>query len=175
MMQRYNLPKWILYTVLILILCILQLQISVYPRLFNVTPLFLIPAVISLSMIENETVGGIYGVVAGLLWDTGTGHAFGFNGLFLMIIGLACGLFVKVIFKKSTLSAVIMTAVFTFLHECVTWFFFSYLSGQNDLGKSFLQIILPTTLMTVVFAILIFILFNFVGKKLSKQDTNLSV
>lgn len=175
MMQRYNLPKWILFTVLIIVLCILQLQISVYPRLFDVTPLFLIPAVISLSMIENETVGGIYGVVAGLLWDTGTGHCFGFNGLNLMIIGLACGLIVKVILKKSALSAVLMTAAFTFLHECVTWFCFSYLSGHGDLGKAFLRIILPTTLMTVIFAAFIFILFNFVGKKLSKQDTNLSV
>lgn len=174
MMKRYNLPKWILYTVLIIALCILQLQISVYPRLFNVTPLFLIPAVIALSMVENETVGGIYGVVAGLLWDTGTGHCFGFNGLNLMIIGLACGLIVRFVLKKSVLNAVIMTAVFTFSHECLTWFFFSYLSGRNDLGKSFLEIILPTTLMTVIFAFFIYILFNFVSKKLSKEDTKLS-
>lgn len=173
-MSRYNIPKWVLYSLVVVALAVLQLQVGALPRLFNVTPIFLIPAVISLSIFENETAGGIFGIVAGLLWDTGTGHAFGFNALFLMIMGLAAGLFVRLLFKKTAISAIFITAIFTFLHLFVTWFFFSYMTSKNGLAYSMINKILPTTLMTVVFTIPIYFLFKIIFKKMTAKDTDLS-
>lgn len=172
-MKRYNIPKWIIYTLVVIIIAVIQLQTASYPRFFNVTPLFLIPAIIAISMVEDEMVGAIYGLVGGLLWDTTTGNVFGFNALFLMIMGVAAGLVVKLLFKNRVVISILIVAVFTFIHEFLTWFFFWYLESKGSFSYAMLKIILPTVLMTAIFAIPINILFRFMNKKTVRNEKTL--
>lgn len=171
-MGRYNILKWAVYTLLILFFAILQTQLPAYPLIMNITPLFLLPAVISIAMLEGETAGGIYGIIAGLFWDCSTGRVFGFNALFLMIIGIAVGLFIKFLISNIPLSSFVFTLIFTFTHEFITWFFFSYMEGNRDLLFAFLHVILPTVIITVVFAVPIYLLLRKIGRRLTNDDSD---
>lgn len=173
-MRKLNVFKWAVYTVIIVLLSVFQLQASFYPRFMDVTPLFLIPAVIAVSMFEGETAGGIFGIIAGLIWDSGTGRIFGFNALFLMIIGICAGLFIKYLFKNTALNAFLFTIFFTFTHETLTWFFFYYMTATHDIVFAFLKIILPTVCLTLVFALPIFYGARAINRRLTPQDSEIT-
>lgn len=169
-MSRFNVLKWGAYALFIIILAVLQMQIPFYPHPSNVTPLFIIPAVISISMMEGETAGGIYGMAGGLFWDAGTGRAFGFNALFLMIIGVAVGLFVKYLFKNTALSAFLFAALFTVTHELTTWFFFCFMTGNVHIGFAFLHTIIPTACVTLIFALPLYFAAYAISSRLTEDD-----
>lgn len=171
-MRRFNVLKWTALALAVLILAVLQMQAAFYPRFMDITPLFLVPAVVSIAVTEGETAGGIYGIVAGLFWDSGTGRAFGFNALFLMIIGIAVGLFVKFLLRNTALSAFLFTLLFTLSHEFVTWFFFYYMTGDRDLAFSFLHVMLPTVGLTAVFTLPLFFGLRAVSRRLTSQDSD---
>lgn len=172
-MKRYNILKWAVYTLLILFFAVLQTQLPACPRILGITPLFLMPAAISIAMLEGETAGGIYGIIAGLFWDCSTGRVFGFNALFLMIIGIAIGLFVKFLIRNIPASCLLFTFIFTFTHEFITWFFFYYMEGNRNLVFALLHIILPTAAVTVVFAVPIYLLLRFISRRLTNDDGDL--
>lgn len=173
-MSRFNVLKWAAYALSILMLAVLQMQTPFYPIIMNATPLFVIPAVIAIAMLEGETAGGIYGIVAGLFWDSGTGRVFGFNALFLMCIGIAVGLFVKYLFRNTLLSVFLFTIVFTLTHEFVTWFFFYYMTGSRNIIFAFLHVMLPTAVMTLIFAVPIYLFMRMISRRLTSQDGELS-
>lgn len=171
-MRRFNLLKWGAYALVILAAAILQAQAAFYPRFMDVTPLFILPAVISISIFEGETVGGIYGIAAGLLWDCGTGRVFGFNAFFIMIVAIAVGLLFRHLFKNSPLSALLFTALATVLHELVTWFFFYFMTDIRDIVFALLHIVLPTVLLTLIFTIPIYYGIRFLNRRLTDTDNS---
>lgn len=172
MMRRLNIPKWITYALFILFTALIQTQAAFYPRFMDVTPVFLIPAAVFIAMFEGETVGGIYGIAAGLLWDCGTGRVFGFNAFFLMIEAIAVGLFFKFLLKNSLFSALIFTAVITALHETITWFFFYFMTGSRNFIFALLHITLPTTALTLIFALPLFFLVRFINDRLTESNNS---
>lgn len=171
-MRRVNLLKWSVFTLCIVLLAVFQMQAAIFPKIMGTTPVFTIPAVIAVAMLEGENAGGVYGIIAGLIWDCGTGRVFGFNALFLMIIGITAGMLVKFLFKNSGLSAFILTAIFTITHELITWFFFYYMTDQRDLTYAFMHIILPTTVLTLVFSVPLFIGARALSLRLTVADNS---
>lgn len=171
-MRRYNLLKWLVYGFCLLLLAVFQMQAPFYPHFTNITPLFLIPAVISIAMLEGETAGGLYGIAAGLFWDNGTGRIFGFNALLLMVLGVAIGLFIKYLFKPSALSTVLFTALFSFTHLLLTWFFFCFLAGDTDILFALLHTILPTVCVTLLFAAPLYLGAKLINSRLTEQNSD---
>ena len=171
-MRRYNVLKWITYAFCVLLLVVFQLQAQFYPHFSNVTPLFAIPAVIAIAMNEGETAGGIYGIVAGLFWDTGTGRVFGFNALLLLILGVMVGLFVKYLIKPSAVSSFLFTALFSVVHLLLTWFFFCFLAGDSGFLFALLHTVLPTAGLTLIFAIPFYIGARAVFNRLTEQSSD---
>jgi rod shape-determining protein MreD len=174
-MRRYNVLKWAVYALCILLLSVFQLQAAFYPRIMDVTPLFLVPSVVAIAMFEGETAGGVFGIAAGLVWDCGTGQVFGFNAFFLMCIGIAMGLLVKFLVSNKAVSAFLFTAVFTLTHELVTWFFFYYMKGSRDISFALLNVILPTVLLTLIFALPLYFGARRINQKLTSQDNEMTV
>lgn len=171
-MRRFNILKWSAYALAILLLTVIQLQLAFYPRIMNCTPLLAIPAVLVIAMLENETAAGIYGIFAGLIWDTGTGRVFGFNALFLMCFAIAVALLFEYLLRNTPLSALLFTAIFTFVHELVTWFFFCFMTGDRDFIFSLLHIILPTTVFTIIFALPLYYGARLINRKLTDSDSD---
>jgi rod shape-determining protein MreD len=170
MMRRYNVLKWVTYAFCLLLLVVFQMQAPFYPHFTNITPLFAIPAVVAVAMVEGETAGGLYGIAAGLCWDTGTGRVFGFNALLLMILGVMVGLFVKYLIKPSALSSILFTALFSVTHLLLTWFFFCFLAGDSDILFALLHTILPTACVTLVFSVPFYLGARAVFNRLTEQN-----
>lgn len=176
MIRRFNILKWGAYALAILLLTVFQMQTAFFPRFMDVTPLFVIPALIVIAIYEGETAGGIYGIFAGLIWDSGTGRVFGFNALFLMCLAIAVGLLFKFLLKSTPFWAIIFTAAGTVLHETITWFFFYYMTGNRDFVFAVLNIILPTVALTLIFTLPIYYGIRFLNKRLTdSQDSDISV
>ncbi|CDZ23390.1 putative membrane protein [[Clostridium] cellulosi] len=174
-MRRFNILKWCVYALAILILTVIQMQAAFYPRIMDCTPLFAIPAVLAIAMFENETAAGIYGIFAGLIWDSGTGRVFGFNALFLMCFAIAASLLFEYLLNNTPLSAMLLTAIITIIHEIITWFFFYFMTGDRDFLFAFLHIILPTTALTLIFTLPIYYGVRFINQKISDSDNDSSV
>jgi rod shape-determining protein MreD len=174
-MRKLNVLKWAVYTLIFILLSVFQLQVAFYPKFMDVTPLFLIPAVIVTAMFEGDTAGGIFGIVAGLIWDSGTGRVFGFNALFLMVIGICIGLFVKFLFKNTLLNAFLFTIVFTFTHELATWFFFYYMTSNHDIIYALLHVILPTEFLTIIFVLPLFYGIRALNRRMTPKDSDITV
>ena len=176
MIRRVNVLKWAAYTLCTILLSVFQMQEGFYPKIMDSTPLFAIPLVVSIALLEGETAGGIFGILAGIVWDCGTGRIFGFNALFLMIIGIGIGLFIKFLFHNSGLTVMLFTFIFTVFHEFITWFFFDYMTSIRDLSFAFFHIILPTAILTVIFALPIYFCVRVINHKLTfseKSDSSI--
>lgn len=130
------------------------------PKIMQMSPLPLVPAVVCVGMMEGGPVGAGLGVLAGLLWDSQGGRVFGFDALFLMAIGLFVGLLTEYVFKNSILTALLFALASLFALEFVTWFFFCSLFGDGKIGFAFLKVILPTVLNSLIYAVPLYYLFR---------------
>jgi rod shape-determining protein MreD len=151
MIRRYEIPKWIAYSLAIFILAVIQMTPHFLPRFFGVSPLYLIPAVIAVAMVEGEMPGAVFGAFAGLIWDASVGGIFGFNAFLLMLVGLIAGFLVQYLFRNNVGSALIFTFGVTFVYELISWFCFYYLGGKMFFVFSIVEVILPTAVYTLVF------------------------
>lgn len=174
-MRKINVLKWAVYVIATVLLPIIQMQAAFYPKILDATPLLVIPAVIAVSMLEGETAGGIMGLAMGLIWDCGTGRVFGFNALFLMLIGIAVGLLAQFLFHNTAITALLFTAAFTFIHEFITWFFFYYMTYNRDIVFAILHVILPTIILTLIFAVPIYIGVRAVNRNITIDDSDLNL
>lgn len=159
--------KWAVYAVGVMLIAVIQGDPHMLPHVLGLAPLLMIPCVTAISMIEGEKAGVAYAVLGGLFWDIGSGGIFGFNAFFLLFAGFGAALLVQFLFRNTVVSSLIFCAGFTFIHECITWFFFVYLRGTVNFGSAFVQVILPTVVYTLVFAAPLYYLVRFASRKLT--------
>lgn len=145
--------KWAIYTAAFVLVAVLQFTPHLFPAVGGIGPLLLIPAAVCVAMFEGETAGAVFGIVAGILWDSQGTMVFGFDALFLLVFCLFISLLVKYIFRNTLLSALLFSLVSTVLLEFLSWFFFRSLFGDTDIVYAMRQIILPTVLYTVPFTV----------------------
>ncbi|MFT8888716.1 MAG: rod shape-determining protein MreD [Ethanoligenens sp.] len=150
---RKNTWKWLAYAITLLVVAALQTTPHLFPTISNIRPVLLIPLVIVVAMREGAGPGGVFGVLAGLLWDISGGAPFGFHGFFLMAIGILAALLVSEIFHASLFSALLFGFGFEFLMELISWFFLDYMTGGQDFVYALISVILPTAIYSFAFVI----------------------
>jgi rod shape-determining protein MreD len=169
--KQFHVVKWATYTIAFIIIFIFQFTPYLLPKIFDISPLLLIPAVICIAMFEGEAVGAVFGIVAGILWDSQSGRVFGFNCLFLMIFGIIIGLLIQYLFHNTVVSALLFTLLATVILELITWYFFYSIYGDNQIVFALLQVILPTTIYTLLLSIPIYIGFRKLNKILETDSS----
>jgi rod shape-determining protein MreD len=169
-MRNKNLLKWVVYTLAVILIAVIQGTPHMLPAIEGAIPVIVIPCVISIAMFEGETAGTAFGILGGLLWDLESGRVFGFNALFLMIICIAVGLLIQQLFRNTIVSALIFCIAAAFIHEFVTWFFFAYLTGNEEFVFAFLRIILPTAAYTLIFILPFYLGARFVNRRFTKAN-----
>ena len=162
--------KYSIYALLILLLAVLQFTPHFLPKILGNSPIYLLPAVITIAMFEGESAGAGYAVFAGILWDVQTGFAFGANALFLLLIGVAVGLLIQLLFRNTVVTAIIFTAIACSIQSLFTWFFIDYLRGEQNFIFCFLYILLPTVLYTLLFSAPIYLLVKRINSKFQAEE-----
>ncbi|MGI6404766.1 MAG: hypothetical protein ACOX0K_11300 [Oscillospiraceae bacterium] len=162
--------KYTLYTLLLLLLYILQTT----PRLFEIAgakPMLVIPAALSIAMVEGEFVGGIYGALAGLLCDLGASVLFGFHGLLLALFCIGVGLLVIYLMHCNIRGALLFVTATMLVRGGIEYLFSYRMWGYENVWKVFAFHILPMSLYTILVTPLLFWLIRWIYRLFQKRLT----
>jgi rod shape-determining protein MreD len=163
-MRRKDFMKWAVYAVILLIAAVIQDTPHGLPSIWGALPVLVIPCVIPIAMFEGDSAGAAYAIAGGLLWDLQAGRTFGFNALFMMVLCLAVGLLIQNLFRNTFVSSLLFCFAACFILETITWFFFSYIAGNEQYLVALLRVILPVSGYSTLFVIP----FYFLTKKIHK-------
>lgn len=162
--SKINIARWFVFLLLLLLIDMLQNTSGLFPQVFGARALLLVPAVACLGMFEKETAGALFGLFAGLLWDTVSVQHSGFNSVFLMIFGCFCGLMVSHLMQNTLLSALILGAGGSVLYVLLYWLFFLALPRDADMWQVLVRFYLPSALYTILTAPFLYLILRFIRK-----------
>lgn len=153
---------------ILLLLSVLQNTDGLFPQIFGVRALLLIPAVVCIAMFERDIFGMIFGLFAGALWDVFSSGA-SYNALFLLAVGFICGTLINTIMRNNVVTASILSFAATTFYTVVYWLFNFVFSGLDSAAYMLLRYYLPGILYTVVFIPIMFIIIRSVEKYFSVE------
>lgn len=137
------------FAVLILLAASLQNTGGLFPEIFGVRAMLLIPAVVCISMHEREIPGIFYGLFAGLLWDAYSAHPGNINALLLTAAGFVCGALINYSMRNNIVTAALLTAAAALVHNTAAWLFSCVIPGFDGAGRLYLTFYLPSCLYTL--------------------------
>lgn len=149
-------------------LSVLMLLLAAVPMFGGgVQPLPVIPAVICIAMYEEFYFSVFCGVLGGLLIDTACLSPLGANAIYLSVIAAAVWLLFKGLLRRSFLHYLCVTAAAVFLRCGLLYFFTQVLMRNESRGVLWTNVLLPSSLRTLLAALLVWCLF-LPGRKLLK-------
>ncbi len=163
--------RYIVYALIIFLAHILQNVVPVFPELLSVRPLLLVSVAVCISMFEGEIVGAAAGVIAGVLWDTVTVTADGYNALFLMVACAVCGVLLRIYMRNNIVTYLIMNSAITFVYLITYVLFFISARGIDSVGLIFLTSYLPMGIYSLVLTPMWYIFIRSVNRKFSFDYT----
>lgn len=155
--RRIIAEKYGLYFFLLLLLYVLQND----PNLFSINgikPMLALPLAVCVGMMEGEVAGGLFGMMAGLLCDTGSTILFGFQSLIYLAACAAVGLLVIYFMQPSLINSLIFVTVILAARLLLEYFFYFVMWGHADGVLVLLHKMLPVLIYTTVAAFPIYFL-----------------
>ncbi len=140
-----------LYAVLIMITAMLQNTQGLFPEIFGVRAMLLIPAVVCIGMHERDIARLFFGLFAGVLWDAFSAGPPNINAIMLTAAGYFCGLFIATIMRNNIMTALLLSTGCILIYNTVYWFFAYVVKGYDNAFGVYLSFYLPSVLYTVIF------------------------
>lgn len=106
---------------LILFTALLQNTKGLFPEIFGVRAMLLIPAVVCVSMYERDIPGIFFGLFAGMLWDTVSAGPHNFSALILTATGFICGALVGSVMRNNLVTALLLTSAAVLVYNTFYW------------------------------------------------------
>lgn len=138
---------------LILLLFLLRASGLLTLKIGFISPIVLLPLVISISLFFGEWNGAAAGFLVGLLMDTTALGSSIFNSLCIMIIGLLSGIAANFYLNKNIKSALALSLGASFLYYLAKFFFIDILAEGKVDGHYFASFLLPSVFYTAVFIV----------------------
>ncbi len=156
-----------LYTLLALIIIVLQTTLLEYLTISGVKPNLVIIFIVCSALLNGSLEGAITGIAIGLAIDMVSGKLLGFNSLLGMYTGIAVGSLNKRIYKENVL--VVMVAVFliTIIYEWFIYFSYTLFNQERALMmlNPFTSVILPEAVYNSVISVIFYILMLRINRK----------
>ena len=147
-MQNYW--TWILYSVSVLLLALMQMSPRFFSEIGYARPTPLVIFVVCVAMLEGPAVGSVTGVVAGLLWGLYSTRVFGYYALMLMGIGLIVGLLVQWLLRANFLSAMLLCASGVVVYSLLDWLICYVLFLNTEATAVLWHVYLPNAVYTMI-------------------------
>lgn len=163
--------RYLIYALIIFASHIFQNTLCIFPELFSVRPILLISATVCIAMFEGEIVGAGAGLFAGLLWDTVTVTADGYNALYLTVACAVCGVLLRILMRNNIVTFTMMNSAITVIYVLTYILFFISVRGIGGEGYLFLRYYLPMIIYTLILTPLWYILIRTVYRKYSFDYT----
>lgn len=158
------------YGLLIVVMFLLQMTPRVLPEVWGARPWLMVPLTVFIAMFEGPLTGGVCGAVAGFLWDMFSQRLPGFSALFLLVIGVACGLLVQVLLRNNVLSAMMLSSSVTVGYGLYQWFFCTVIWGKEDAWFVLWRLTLPDIVYTICISIILYYVLYFIAKHLKQTE-----
>lgn len=143
MKARYKILRCLAYFLEILTLYVLQMTPGLVPSVFGVTPLLVIPAALTVAVLEDEVTGLAFGIFAGLLVDFGMGDMLGFHALFLGAVCYLLGILAINLVKTTLFTVMLLSFLAVPVLYSLQFVFFYLIPGYDIPGRAYLRYYLP--------------------------------
>jgi rod shape-determining protein MreD len=163
--------RYLMYALILFLAHIFQNIVPVFPEPASVKPVLLIPVAVCIAMFEGELVGAVAGVLAGVLWDTVTVTADGYNALYLMIACAVCGVLLRVFMRNNIITYFIMNSTIMFIYFVSYVLFFITARGIDGGGAIFFRYYLPMGVYSFILTPLWYYLIRTIYRKFSFDYT----
>jgi cell shape-determining protein MreD len=116
-------------------------------------------------MAEGGFSGGLYGLLGGILIDVWAFHIFGVASVLFLIFGCAGGISTLLVIHANRKTAFLMTGLFAFLYGSLSHYVIYGLWGYEGAGALFWQSVLPSSLLTAPWGIVLFMLIERIRRR----------
>lgn len=135
----------------------------------HVQPLPVIPAVICIAMNEEFGFTTFCAAAAGLLIDISCGNLLGANAIFLVIAAAAVWLLFTDLLRRGFLHWLLLTAAAVFLRAGLALALPMLMTRSTDRTVLWGAILLPSCILTMLTALIVYVLYLPCGKLLTKR------
>lgn len=122
---------------------------GVMPNVFVIFVLFV-------GLFANKTMGVVYGVFTGLIWDFSIGRQVGINAVCLGIIGLIAVVFDKNFSKDSRATIMFMTLGETIIFEIISYIVNYAIFNTNVEFINFMKILAIESIYNIILVIILY-------------------
>ncbi len=150
--------KWFAYALLIFVCYLLETSGS------YLKPLFLIPAALCIASHTGEIQAMAVGTICGLLLDLACGKLLGYNAVWLVVSCVAVSLLHSYLLREKLLNMLFLTLVCTAVQGYLDFVFYYAVWEHENVSLIYTKVILPSGLMTVIAAIPLYFLINWIAR-----------
>ncbi|WP_099206024.1 rod shape-determining protein MreD [Scatolibacter rhodanostii] len=156
MSDRKRWIRFVAYSLEIILLYALQDSPWLFPPIFGVRPILMIPAAVTIAMVEKETPAMSFGIFTGLLMDFSASAGLGFFASVLAVLCFVISRMSSTILRVNMMSAVVSGLWATVVAVFLGWLFRYVLKGYSSAGYVALHNYLPVCFYTLLLLPLIF-------------------
>lgn len=163
--QKILLARRGIFVLLLVLAHLVQNTPGWVPSFFGIRAYFLLTFTVCLGLFEREIAGAMFGLFAGVLWDTVSPLGDGYHAFLLLLIGAACGILINTMMRNNLLTACLLNTAAHLLYAVLYTVFFVLAEGIDSAGWLFLRYYLPSALLSVLFTPIIYLLVRFIMRR----------
>lgn len=157
-------------SIILIVNLIMQSTLLQFIKIRGVLPNTAIIIIVSYALLRGSLEGAIVGFCSGALQDIFFGVSFGYFTILGMLTGYICGKCHQDFYKENYLLPLMLCTAATFFYETIIYLTSFLFRGQLNLLYFLQTVILPETVYTSVFSIIIYrILFGINDSLESKE------
>lgn len=157
-MTRNRNVKYLVYSLELLILFVLQGTPGLIPPILGVKPVLVLGAVITIALLEPEVPALFFGLGAGLLLDLGVGSSFGLSAMITAALCCMVSVLVKKKIHVTLFSGMTTGAMVLLVAILLDWLFRYVLAGYALPALALVDQFLPRYLYTLLLFPLMYLL-----------------
>lgn len=159
--------KYIIYCLILSLCALLQNVPGLLLQIGTARCFLLIPAVLIISLGEDEKASGLLGLFAGCLWDINSAKHMGFNCIFFMFVCFFAAEGISHILRNTFVTNMIATIFAIFLYCIIYWLFFIVFAKIENANDSIFSFYLPCAIYTSVLTPILWLILVPLKKKLN--------
>ena len=154
-MNKRN-KKYVLAYVSLVIAFVLQTTLFQNLKIFGISPSLIMVLAICFSIVNTPLPSVIFSAIAGLMLDISSGRIVGLNAMMMMYMSLGISCYIKEMFMDTPRSAVMITALATFVYECIFCILSFVIFGNGSFWYMIYRVILLEVLYNGLVAFFIY-------------------
>ena len=166
MERRYKIFRFAAYSLEFLLLFIIESTPFLLPELFGSKPMLLIPAAVTVALLEDELPAMFFGLAAGLITDLAIGQSPGFFALALTPLCFLLARIFREYMVVSFLNALAFISVVTAGLICLYFLFFFVFAGKPNARIYFFNHYISRMIYSIACGIPLFYLNKFLYRNL---------